>query len=126
MVRKTIATLTALMMSASIALAADYTMSTEGGCESSDNPNAVYVKFKTDDDLYLQRGIVFHTTDWSCKIKRFYYQDKGGPFEGTCWGEDDDGDYHVDVHLWLDYEHETVNVSFDGHETIVISDECFE
>ena len=126
MVTKFIATLTALMMTTSVVLAADYTMATDGGCSSSDGPNAMYVKFKTKDKLHKQRGVVFHDMEWSCKVKRFYYQDKSGPFEGTCWGEDDDGDYHISVHMWLDHEHETLNVSFDGRETVVFSEECFE
>lgn len=121
-----VGTLTAFMLSINTVMAADFVMATDGGCNSSDEPSVAFIKFKTDDELYLQRGVIFYSTEWSCKVKRFYYLDEAGPFEGTCWGEDDDGDYHVNVHLWLDHEEETINVSFDGREYIIFSEECSE
>jgi hypothetical protein len=123
---KVIATLTALMLSTSVAFADSYVIGTDGACENPDNPNNFFAKFKSDDDLYKQKGVVFFNQDWSCKVKRFYYLSEEGPFEGTCWGEDDDGDYHVNVELWLDYEHEELSVSFDGQEPIVFTEECSE
>jgi hypothetical protein len=118
---KVIAGLLASSLMVSTAFADTYTFGTN--CKDPSNPDNYYVEFRSDDAIEEQRGVVFYNADWSCKVKKFREIDDN-VFAGKCVGADDGGVWTVYVELVVDYDHELLQVAFDGREFINLIEEC--
>jgi hypothetical protein len=119
---KVIAGLLASSLMVSTAFAGTYTIGTS--CEDPSDPNNYYAEFYSDAPIDKHHKVVFFNSEWACKVKKFRETDEN-VFTGKCVGvNSDDGVWSSRVELFVDYEEEILQVSFDGRDFIHLTEEC--
>lgn len=119
---RVIAGLLASSLMVSTAFADTYTFGTN--CKDPSDPNNYYTEFKSDSPIEEQRGIIFYNAEWACKVKKFHAVAEN-MFAGMCIGTSDEGAWSTRVELFIDYEEEILQVSFDGRDSIhFLTEEC--
>jgi hypothetical protein len=118
---RVIASLLASSLMVSTAFADTYTFGTS--CKDPSNPDNYYTEFKSDSPIEEQRGVVFYNAEWACKVKKFRAVAEN-MFAGKCVGSSDEGTWSTRVELFIDYEEEILQVSFDGRDFIYLTEEC--